>query len=285
MPRAPWGTRPPPGDSCLQGPAPLTPPGRSHAAFGVSGRCCAPVSSRPAVGALRRPAHGETGCGRGLEAAGDALCFLLCPVVIFTVRTPCCRDRAPVVITRLGVAKRSARVPGGGGQPGAPRRPHRLREVPADRWQLPELAGNREAFLQPSRKCHWNDFHGRFLPGRGRVPAARPRRLRKEDAFPEPCLSPRLLRFFFCRARAGFPPCSPRGRPAGFAHAPRVCDQSCREAAPSSGAGRDPERCGAAGGWRFLPLPGEAVGTGAREALRDALTPRAAVLQKHLWKS
>lgn len=31
-----------------------------------------------------------------------------------------------------------------------------------------------EAFLQLSRKCHWNDFPGSFLSTRSSIPAARP---------------------------------------------------------------------------------------------------------------
>lgn len=101
---------------------PLTPPGRSHTAFGVSRHRCTPPSS--------------------LAAAGGARCLLLCAVLV-SQPAPCTvPPRSPPIWDATG-CWRSLRI--SASSRGCP--------------------GNREVFLQPSRKCHCHDFQRRFLPG------------------------------------------------------------------------------------------------------------------------
>lgn len=137
VPCAPWGTQPPPAAPKV---FPDTTRAFPHSFWGV-----------------QAPLHPSelSGCRRGREAAGGARCLLLCAVVV-SQPAPRAAGTVPPLSPPVWDATgcwRSLQI--AGSSRGCP--------------------GNREAFLQPSRKCHCHDFQRRFLPGRGCIPAARPR--------------------------------------------------------------------------------------------------------------
>lgn len=200
---------------------PLTPPGRSHTAFGVSRHRCTPPSS--------------------LAAAGGARCLLLCAVLV-SQPAPCTVPPLSPPIWDATGCWRSLRI--SASSRGCP--------------------GNREVFLQPSRKCHCHDFQRRFLPGHTAAflplgPAAHGRTRSQSSASLPLCF------FLLLQGPGSSPRCSwPR---AG------VWLLSW-EAAGSCGAVSASAAAQGGGVAAFPPLPGEAVGTGAREAFLRCFNPK-----------